>query len=44
MIAVWWRGLVRRRTPRLLAAAAGVAVAVALLACLGQFLAGAQAP
>ncbi len=37
------RGLVRRRPGRLLAAAAGIAVAVALLASLGAFLAHSQA-
>ena len=43
MIGIWWRGLVLRRWQRLGAAACGVAVAVALLASLGAFLAGAQA-
>ncbi|NTY62348.1 ABC transporter permease [Mycolicibacterium sphagni] len=40
---VWLAGLLRRRPARLVAAAAGVGVAVALLACLGSFLASAQA-
>ncbi len=35
---LWLRGLVRRRPGRLLATAAGVAVAVALLASIGTFL------
>jgi putative ABC transport system permease protein len=43
VIGTWWRGLVRRRAARLAAAAAGIAVAVALLASLGAFLTGAQA-
>jgi putative ABC transport system permease protein len=40
---VWLTGLLRRHPARLVAAAAGVGVAVALLACLGSFLARAQA-
>ena len=43
MIWMWIRGLLRRRTGRLLAAAAGIGVAVALLACLGSFLAHGEA-
>ena len=43
MITLWMRGLLRRRPGRLLAAAAGIAVAVALLASLGAFLAHSQA-
>lgn len=43
MIGVWTAGLVRRRAGRLGAAAAGVAVAVALLASLGAFLVSSQA-
>lgn len=43
MIGLWWRGLVTRRVTRLVACAAGIAVAVALLASLGAFLTGAQA-
>ena len=43
MITLWLRGLLRRRAGRLLAAAAGIAVAVALLASLGAFLASSQA-
>lgn len=40
----WWaRGLVIRRGGRLIAAALGVAVAVALLACLGNFQAASRA-
>ncbi len=39
----WLAGLLRRRGLRLVAAAAGVAVAVALLASLGAFLAASQA-
>jgi putative ABC transport system permease protein len=40
---MWLRGLVRSHAGRLTATAGGIAVAVALLASLGQFLAGAQA-
>jgi putative ABC transport system permease protein len=43
VIRFWLGGLVRRRAGRLGTAAAGVAVAVALLACLGAFLAASQA-
>lgn len=43
MIRIWLAGLLRRQPARLLAAAGGVGVAVALLACLGSFLASAQA-
>ena len=43
MIILWTWSLLRRRTGRLLAAAAGIAVAVALLASLGAFLAHSQA-
>lgn len=43
MIALWLRGLTRRRLGRLSGSAAGVAVAVALLATLGAFLASSQA-
>ena len=42
MIGLWMRGLVRRRTATLVATAAGVAIAVAVLASLGSFLAAAQ--
>ena len=42
MIATWTLGLLRRRPGRLVATAAGIAAAVALLACLGSFLAAAQ--
>ena len=42
MIATWTLGLIRRRPGRLLGTATGVAAAVALLACLGSFLAAAQ--
>ncbi|MDT5242229.1 MAG: putative transport system permease protein, partial [Mycobacterium sp.] len=42
MIATWTLGLIRRQPGRLLGTAAGVAAAVALLACLGSFLAAAQ--
>src|SRR5258705_6766858 len=42
MIATWTLGLLRRRRGRLAAPAAGIAAAVALLACLGSFLAAAQ--
>ncbi|MDT5258340.1 MAG: putative transport system permease protein, partial [Mycobacterium sp.] len=42
MIRVWLVGLLRRQPARLVAAAGGVGVAVALLACLGSFLASAQ--
>ncbi len=43
MIRLWMRGLLRRRPGRLVAAAAGIAVAVALLASLGAFLTHSQA-
>ena len=43
MTGLWWRGLLRVRGARLAAVAAGIAVAVALLACLGAFLVNAQA-
>lgn len=43
MITVWLAGLLRRQRTRLLGAAAGVAVAVALIATLGSFLATSQA-
>jgi putative ABC transport system permease protein len=43
VIGLWLRGLARRRAGRLGAAAAGVAVAVALLASLGAFLTSSQA-
>lgn len=38
MLAFWTRGLVRRRTGRLLATVAGIALAVSLVAALGSFL------
>ncbi|MBA4863822.1 ABC transporter permease [Streptomyces sp. PSKA54] len=37
-LAFWTRGLVRRRTGRLLATVAGIALAVSLVAALGSFL------
>ncbi|MCU1675245.1 MAG: hypothetical protein JWM93_3 [Frankiales bacterium] len=40
---LWFRGLLARRTGRLLLAAGGVAAAVALLASLGSFLAASKA-
>jgi putative ABC transport system permease protein len=40
---VWLRGLLRRRPGALLAAATGIGVAVALIACLGSFLAASKA-
>ncbi|HJT03265.1 MAG TPA: hypothetical protein VJ757_06505 [Pseudonocardiaceae bacterium] len=43
MITTWVRGLVRRRVGRLVATGCGVALAVALLASLGAFLAASQA-
>ena len=43
MIASWTLGLLRRRWGRMAATVAGVAAAVALVACLGSFLAAAQA-
>ncbi len=43
MIALWIRGLLRRRPTRMAAAAAGIAIAVALLASLGAFLAHSKA-
>ncbi|XAS66417.1 ABC transporter permease [Micrococcaceae bacterium Sec5.7] len=42
MTWIWLRGLLSRRRGRLLATAAGVAVAVALTASLGSFLSAAQ--
>ena len=39
----WLVGLLRRRPARLYGAAAGVAIAVAMLASLGSFLAHSQA-
>jgi len=43
VIGTWLGGLLRRRPARLGAAAVGVAVAVALLASLGSFLAHSKA-
>jgi putative ABC transport system permease protein len=43
MIGVWVVGLVRRRAGRLMTAAFGIAIAVALLASMGSFLAAAKA-
>ncbi|MCV7345985.1 ABC transporter permease [Mycolicibacterium rhodesiae] len=43
MIAMWLTGLLRRHRARLLGAAAGVAVAVALISTLGSFLATSEA-
>lgn len=43
MTGLWLRGLLARRAGRLAAAAGGVAVAVALLASLGSFIAAAKA-
>src|SRR5471032_3062587 len=43
MTFLWWRGMLARRSGRLASAAAGVAVAVALLASLGSFLASSKA-
>jgi putative ABC transport system permease protein len=43
MIGLWLGGLLRRRTGRLLATATGIALAVALIAALGSFLASSQA-
>ncbi|WP_189382577.1 FtsX-like permease family protein [Streptosporangium nondiastaticum] len=43
MIGIWLAGLLRRRGGRLLGVAAGVAMAVALLAALGGFLAATRA-
>jgi putative ABC transport system permease protein len=43
MIGIWLRGLIRRRPARLAAAACGIAIAVALLASLGSFLAHSRA-
>jgi putative ABC transport system permease protein len=42
MITTWLLGLLRRRLGRLTVTAAGIAAAVALLACLGSFLDTAQ--
>ncbi|MEJ7647984.1 MAG: ABC transporter permease [Nakamurella sp.] len=43
MISLWIRGLILRRPTRLAAAAFGIAIAVALLASLGAFLAHSKA-
>ncbi|MFJ9817708.1 FtsX-like permease family protein [Streptomyces sp. NPDC101151] len=43
MNTAWARGLARHRTGRLLAAAAGIALAVALIAALGSFLTASKA-
>ncbi|MFE2580103.1 FtsX-like permease family protein [Streptomyces sp. NPDC059378] len=43
MITAWVKGLIRHRTGRLLAALAGVALAVALIAALGSFLTASKA-
>ncbi|MGW1916554.1 FtsX-like permease family protein [Streptomyces sp. NPDC002076] len=43
MITAWARGLTRYRTGRLLAALAGIALAVALIAALGSFLTASKA-
>ncbi len=43
MIRIWLAGLLRRQPARLIGAATGVAIAVALLASLGAFLAHAKA-
>lgn len=43
MIALWVRGLLRRRSGRLLGAGFGIALAVALLASLGSFLVASEA-
>ncbi|MFL5996517.1 MAG: FtsX-like permease family protein [Streptomyces sp.] len=43
MITAWARGLARHRTGRLLAALAGVTLAVALVAALGSFLTASKA-
>ncbi|MFD5819239.1 FtsX-like permease family protein [Streptomyces sp. NPDC127038] len=43
MITAWAKGLTRHRAGRLLAALAGVALAVALVAALGSFLTASQA-
>ncbi len=42
-LALWSTGLVKRRAGRLAAAAAGIALAVAMLASLGSFLAASKA-
>ena len=43
MIGLWLRGLLRRSPARLLAASAGIAIAVALVAGLGSFLVSSEA-
>ena len=43
MTTLWVRGLLRRRPARLIGTAVGIAVAVALLASLGAFLAHSKA-
>src|ERR1700716_1575293 len=40
---MWLKGLIARRSARLLGAAAGVMVTVALLACIGSFIATSSA-
>ncbi len=42
MILIWLRGLLSRRSGRLVAVSAGIALAVALIAALGAFLAASQ--
>jgi len=42
MIIAWVGGLLRRRTGRLTATALGIALAVALVAALGSFLAASK--
>jgi putative ABC transport system permease protein len=43
MTFLWWRGMLAHRAGRLASAAAGIAVAVALLGSLGSFLAASKA-
>src|SRR5207302_6756811 len=43
VISLWLGGLLRRRAGRLAATAGGIALAVALIAALGSFLASSQA-
>jgi putative ABC transport system permease protein len=43
MIALWFRGMARHSPVRLLAASAGIAIAVALVAALGSFLVTSEA-
>src|ERR1700681_2149110 len=43
LIGLWLRGLVRRRSGRLIGMAGGIAIAVAMVASIGSFLTASQA-